>query len=279
MTVWAQAARAWMAHTRMQAVPHPVRQPSAAQRRLATATGAYVAGIVAAESLLIAVGPTASVLAHALILIALVHHWAFASPPEAPAALLILALLPLLRIFSLTMPLDGTQTLYQYALVGAPLLLAVGLVAAVLGSATISNRLRTWSWRRDGLVALGGLPLGGVAVLLLDPDAPVERATWTNLFAGALILLVFTGGLEELLFRGLLQTALVDIFGRAGVLVTALLFAAAYLGTRSPLAVAFAAILGVLFGWIVERTRALLGVALAHGLLNVVALLVWPTLF
>jgi CAAX protease family protein len=256
----------------------PVRQWPTAQRGAAATALAYAAAIVAAEALLAAFGPVPSVFAHALVLIALVNHWAFARTPGAPAALLVLALLPLLRILSVTMALDGLETLYQYALVGAPLLVAVVFVASIVRAAAVSERLRTWSWRREGPVALSGLPLGGIAFLLLGPNAPVERVTWANLLAGSLILLIFTGVLEELLFRGLLQTSLVELFGRGGILLTALLYAAAYLGTRSPLAIAFAAVLGVLFGWTVERTGSLLGVALAHGLLNVGALLVWPTL-
>lgn len=267
MTGRAQAASAGML-----VLTEPVR------RSPMTVALGYGAAIVVAEALLVSFGPVPSVLVHALVLIALVHHWAFVSPAGAPAALLALALLPLARILSVTMPVEGVPVLYQYAIVGAPLLLGVGFVASIVPAAEISERLRTWSWRREVPVALSGLPLGGAAFLLLEPEAPVERTTWANLLAGSLILLAFTGFLEELLFRGLLQTSLVELFGSSGILLSALLFAAAYLGTRSPVAVAFAAVLGVLFGWIVERTGSLLGVALAHGLLSVGALLVWPTL-
>ncbi|PYR87712.1 MAG: hypothetical protein DMF84_30945 [Acidobacteria bacterium] len=40
--------------------------------------------------------------------------------------------------------------------------------------------------------------------------------------------------------------------------------------------VPFAAVVGLAFGWVVERTASLVGVILAHALLAVGLILVWP---
>jgi membrane protease YdiL (CAAX protease family) len=260
--------------------PDWVREQTSAEREAIVAVLAYGTAIVAAETLLVAFGPVPSVTAHALILLVLINHWGVAGASGSKAALLALALLPLLRILSVTMPLDGVAALYQYELVGAPLGLAVAVVALVASppGAAAWLAVGSRSWRRELVVALSGLPLGAIAFALLDPPVPVERTTWPTLLAGAFILFVFTGLVEEVLFRGLLQGSLVELLGGSGILVTALLYAAMHLGTRSPLAVALALVVGLFFGWIVARTGSLLGVAGAHGLLNAGALLVWPAL-
>jgi CAAX protease family protein len=73
-----------------------------------------------------------------------------------------------------------------------------------------------------------------------------------------------------------LQEALTAVLGRAGVLWSTLVFVVAYLGVRPAAYVVFIGAVGLAFAWLVERTGSLLGVAVAHGLLNVGLIVVWP---
>jgi membrane protease YdiL (CAAX protease family) len=125
-------------------------------------------------------------------------------------------------------------------------------------------------------IALAGIPLGLVGYLAAAPEEIAGGAEPKRLVVGSLVLLVFVGFTEELLFRGLLQRVLRELFGRAGLPLAAGAYAFCYAGSLSWPYVAFAAATGLFFGSCVARTRGLVGVCVAHGLLAIGAVLVWP---
>jgi hypothetical protein len=90
--------------------------------------------------------------------------------------------------------------------------------------------------------------------------------------------LVFTGLLEEFIFRGLIQRSALENLGRRGLLYGAALFAVLHLGYRSALDVIFVFGVALFFGWVVVRTGSILGVTLSHGLTNVALYLFIPFL-
>jgi membrane protease YdiL (CAAX protease family) len=94
--------------------------------------------------------------------------------------------------------------------------------------------------------------------------------------AGLPVLLLFSGLTLELVFRGLVQRGLTEVLGRGGIIAASALFAATFLGTESAGYVVFMGLVGAVFGWSYHRTGSIVGVSLAHGLLNVGLLLVWP---
>ena len=95
----------------------------------------------------------------------------------------------------------------------------------------------------------------------------------------AFILAIFTGLLEEVVFRGLMQRAAGEVLGRWGMLYVAVLFAVLHFGYKSPLDVIFVLAVGIFFGWVVARTHSLLGVTISHSLTNIILFLVMPFLF
>jgi membrane protease YdiL (CAAX protease family) len=59
-------------------------------------------------------------------------------------------------------------------------------------------------------------------------------------------------------------------------MLSAILFMATYLGSLSTGYVLFMGLVGLFFGWSAARTDSIWGVALAHAILKVGLLLVWP---
>ncbi len=108
--------------------------------------------------------------------------------------------------------------------------------------------------------------------VLPDPSSP------STLLLVAPVVFATAGVLEEVVFRGLVQRALARHLGSAAVVVTAILFAAAYLPSRDPAALAVIAPVGLAFGWYVARSGRVAPVALSHGLMAAGALVVWPGL-
>jgi membrane protease YdiL (CAAX protease family) len=147
-----------------------------------------------------------------------------------------------------------------------------------LGTSWRALGLTLHGWPLQLVVGLSGLVSGAPEYQILRPDPLATRLSWQAIWQPALILLVCTGLLEEMIFRGLLQRSAGDVLGRWGIPYVALLFAVLHLGYESLVDVAFVLAVGLFLAWVVHRTRSLLGVTLAHGLTNVMLFLIMPFL-
>jgi membrane protease YdiL (CAAX protease family) len=95
----------------------------------------------------------------------------------------------------------------------------------------------------------------------------------------ALILLVSTGFIEELVFRGIMQRAASECLGEGlGSVYVAAIFAMMHMGHSSWPDIVFVFGVSLFFSWVVVRTRSVVGVTIAHGVTNIVLFLVLPTL-
>jgi membrane protease YdiL (CAAX protease family) len=190
----------------------------------------------------------------------------------------VLALVPVARLLSFTMPLGTVPPLYWHALVGAPLLPALALAARAYGFSSSSLGLRRGRLVAQLAIGASGVPLGMAAYAILRPAPVTSGLDWSHLLFGSLTLLVFAAFVEELLFRGLLQQAAVGAFGAAGAVLVNVVFAVTAIGSLSA---GYALFLGLVGGWFslaVGRSRCLWGAIGAHALAAVGLVLVWPAL-
>jgi membrane protease YdiL (CAAX protease family) len=245
----------------------------------------YLVLIATAEVLVAFVSPEAGALLDAALILMIINHFVLLfgkfAQPSTPAAdrrlisaLAVLALLPLLRFTSLVMPFTEFPENYWLALVGGPLLLAAGLAVRTLGLTPAEVGLRLRGWPLQIAIGAAGVPLGLVAFLLQNPDAPAGSTG--DLLVKAAILVVFVAFTEELIFRGLVQRTFDGILGLPGFVWSTCLFMLVYLGSRSPGEIAFAGVVGLLFGLCVQRTQSIVGVFVAHSVLLVGLVVVWP---
>jgi membrane protease YdiL (CAAX protease family) len=237
----------------------------------------YLAALVTAE-LVISLGSAALGLTlHILLMFTLLFRASFA-PLRERALLTALVLAPLIRIVSLALPLNGLPTTYWHVLISIPLFTACILWIRSLQLSRYQLGLRlSHGLRAQLLIGFLGYPLGGVEFLILRPTASTNASTTGAIVLLVAILLICTGFLEELIFRGILQAAALRLFGRSGLVYVSGVFAALHIGYLSLVDVVFVFGVGVLFGWLVLKTGSLLGVSIAHGMTNVLLLLVLPT--
>jgi membrane protease YdiL (CAAX protease family) len=246
---------------------------------------AYVTAVAAAQVVPALASPLSGAIMNAVLLVVLLEHrryffmqrhWPGAATMST--ALGGLALVPLLTLLSLAFALDRTSV-WSYALIGPPAVLAVVLAARTLAP---DRSLRDWAGGRalrQTAAAACGVPLGLAAFALLEPAPLAGSLSGATLIGAAAVVFVVAGAVEEAIFRGLLQPGLVGVLGTvAGIAAASLLFGAAYLRTGSAEAVAFFAVLGALAGAWVQRTGDLAGVAAAHGLLSAGLIVIWPAL-
>ena len=198
-------------------------------------------------------GADATAALYALGIVALARVVAIAAPlPHASGAvhLLVVALITAFALWRLAPPVDPP---IRDLVAWRPRAGEVGVLAACLGL---------------GVVLYGlGLPA------LVGPDANVGAV------APALVAVAIAAAVEEVLFRGVLQSLLERLLGRAGVLVATAFFAALYLSAGSPALVLAMALAGLVFAASVVRTRALGAAVAGHILLAGGAVVVWPALF
>jgi membrane protease YdiL (CAAX protease family) len=249
----------------------------------------YTALLASAEAVLAYYSAALGAALHAVLVGGLLFHYLAprTEPPDAnrwlapgSPVLPVLAQLSLLRLLSLVMPTPDVPIRYVYALVGVP-----GLLGALLAA-----RLVDVSWRDVGFVlrinrrqlaiAASGLLLGLVGYAIVRPSSPADADTWSSVALTAPFVIVFVGLLEEILFRGLLQRlATRDMGSPYAVGWSSVIYGVMYLGSGSALYTLFMAACGLLFGWWYARDGALWSVVIAHALLAVSLLLVFPLLF
>ncbi|MGC9335908.1 MAG: CPBP family intramembrane glutamic endopeptidase [Anaerolineae bacterium] len=247
-------------------------------RSLAILAIVFLAWATLAELLTTYTDPRLGLAAHCLLLGGLLVASTRTHGRSAWAFLVSLAFGPLIRILSLSLPLTHFPILYWYVITSVPLFAAIWVAGRSLGYSWRALGLNLRTWPLQLAISLTGLAFGAGEYYILRPEPLASALVWQEFWPAALILLVCTGLLEEMIFRGLLQRSAGDTLGRWAIPYVALLFAVLHLGYQSLVDVAFVLIVGLFFGWAVDRTRSLIGVTLAHGLTNIMLFLIMPFL-
>lgn len=228
----------------------------------------YLAAIAAAEGVTAFASPLLGVVVHILILLILIAHASLAGQHPARGIYLGLTLAPLIRILSLSMPLGTIPIIYWYAITALPLLAATFVSIRVLGYSRSEVGLTPGRLPLQVLIGLIGLPLGVVEYLILRPQPLADSFAFGALWLPFLILMIGTGFTEELIFRGVLQKAAVEKLRIGALVYVSLLFSVLHMGYYSAVELIFVFAVGLFFAWVAARSRSILGVTLAHGLLN-----------
>ena len=239
---------------------------------------AYLAALGVAEVLTTLIAPLVGMILHGLIFSALLSHAAFSIGKSGYRFLAVLALAPLVRLLSLALPLNQFPPIYQYLVIGIPLFLAAFLVGRATGlqGKLIGLRLPWRSLPLQLLIGITGILLGYIEYLILHPEPLVVAPRWELTWLPVMILLIFTGLLEEIIFRGMMQTSSLQYLGRWGIFYVAILYAIMHLGYWSLLNFLFVFAVAISFGIIVRKTGSIVGVSLSHGLTNVSLYLLFP---
>jgi len=266
---------------------HPDTRAEPAAVDAITALGAlgYLIVLAAAEVLTAFFEPRAGLLLHGFILLVLLLHTALAWKASWDhhrwersdyRLLLSLALAPLIRLLSLSLPLSSFPIVYWYFIISIPLFVATFFTMRVLnlGADEVGLNLRRLPVQ-IGIIFIGPL-LGYIEYMILQPRPLAPALTAAHIWLPALILLVSTGFAEELIFRGVMQRTAIDVLGRWGIPYISALFAILHVGYHSLVDVVFVFGVALLFGWIVKRTGSITGVSIAHGLTNIFLFLVMP---
>ena len=242
---------------------------------------ACLVAITLAEYLTAAVNPRLGLPLHGLLLIGLLLHGSNEQDARKRAFIWCVATAPLIRILSLTLPVNRLPLIFWFAVISLPVFAATFAAARAVGYSRRDIGL-VFRWRDlplgVGMLALGGV-LGIGEYLILRPTPLIGRLTPEELVVPALVLTICTGLEEELLFRGLLQRAASDVLGYwRGALFATLLFTALHIGYLSLLDLAYVFAAGGLFVLMSRATKSIIPATFCHAGVNLGLFLVWPHL-
>jgi len=270
-TIVSTAARAYPSIRRVRRRPLGQVDPSSV-----SLVGGIGACLVAAEVVTLAGGTAPGVLAHATVLLALIA--VSLRQPGGPAQQLTLtmALVPLIRMLSLTLPAAIVPIVYWYLEIGLAAFEGIFLTMRRLDLTPRDVGLRSAPIREVVSVGLAGAVLGIPAYLIVGRVDLGQGGGLVGLAVASAVVIVFVGFLEELLFRGLIQTAGTQLFSRGGVIVSVGATVLMYSASLNPRYVIFAALVATFFGLVARRSGSIAAPVAGHAALAWMQLVVLP---
>jgi membrane protease YdiL (CAAX protease family) len=189
-----------------------------------------------------------------------------------------LTLLLLLRIVNLAMPQFFTQTLMVYPLTYGIMYIAV---YTVIRNQNISDKELGLNSKRLHIYLPSALIIGAAAALIeysiLKPVPLIENTGLSNLILIAIVMFMFVGAIEELIFRSMLLTRLEKVFDPiTALLLSGTLFGIMHSGYGRVDEILFAGIFGFIIGYIFQKTRSFPFIMVIHGTANVLLFGILP---
>ncbi|WP_052376203.1 CPBP family glutamic-type intramembrane protease [Methanobacterium arcticum] len=217
------------------------------------------------------------IILHVILISSLVINSTLTKSVKFSYLLQAMILLPLIRIMSLSIPVMELEPLYWLALMSVPVLAAVWML---MQGQCLSRKIVGLNSRNlilQLLVGLTGLGFGFVEYLILQPTALISNLSPVNVIFAGSIVIISTGLLEELVFRGIIQRNAENIMGKVwGIIFTSLLFVGFNISWNSPMDLLFIFGVSIFYGYIFQKTRSILGISVSHGICNVVLFIILP---
>jgi LysM repeat protein len=238
--------------------------------------GVYLLAITAAE-VVVAVGDVRVGLGmHFGIMIALMMHATLGAISDRPLCIALI-LVPLARLVSFMVPISVDQPIFWFAMTSLPWFGAALLVSRAVGFSRWQVGIQIKHVPLQLGIAALGIPLGIAEYMVFEHLPGIWPSTW-GVVVIAVVVLLFSGVVLELVFRGLLQSAAVMCLGPAGILFVAAIFAILHIPALSLTSVLLGLAEGLAMGWIAGSSRSIVGVGLGRGLANVLVVIVLPAL-
>ena len=221
---------------------------------------------------------------HGVIMFILFGHAAFLYPKDKKSSYLFMAisLVPLIRIISLYAPLSEFYFLQWFPIVAIPLFFGSVLLILFqhLNEQDIGFVLKLRQVPLQLAICFTGIPFGYIEYFILKPNPLIVELSFRSLIAPIMIMLVCTGFVEELVFRGIIQHNAIGYFNPGlGIFFTTVLFAVMHIGNLSLLDVVFVFLIGYFYAYSLRLTGSIIGVSISHGLTNIVSFLIMPLLW
>lgn len=200
-------------------------------------------------------------------------------PPEVTDCSQALALLPIYILLTASLPWFFVS---RQIILPAVYLVVIGICVWYiyfkhLPLAAVGLRTTEKMWRKIVLGFLMSFPLGAIEFFILGMQREAPTLQIPYLVRDTVYMMAFVALGEEVLFRGIVQNSLKNVFGeRWGLLLAAAIFGTMHLGWHSGWEVLFTFSVGLLLGWLYWRTKSLAMPIVIHGVANTILVSVMP---
>lgn len=218
---------------------------------------------------------------HAAIILLLIILSSYVQEKRASMFLGSLALLPALRVLAVSVPLITFLTpLYMYMLLYLPLLLLSYLFIRSYKMRVKDVGITIRKYKPQILIGLTGIIFGVMEYFILaEQIAPSGVTNLSVIISQSLIMLVFVGFTEELIFRGILLSSMVKIFSEnRSIVFTSILFMVMHMGWHSQPDLLFTFAVSLFYSYVFIKTRSIVGITVSHGLTNILEFIIIPLL-
>lgn len=235
----------------------------------------YLFAFIVIEVISYYVSFTSGIILNFTILFILIINSTTATIESQSGLLLALGLVPLIRIASLVVPVAEISHVFWYLVISIPVFAGIYNVMHRLNLSFCDVGFNGKKKLVQLLVAATGIGLSVINYIILKPDSLVIESSIHLILLPALILIIVTGFVEELAFRGVMQRIARSV-GSWGWIYIAMVYAVSQIGYGIALHVLFTFIVGLFYGWVVKKTGSIIGVSISHGLINVGMYLILP---
>ena len=182
-----------------------------------------------------------------------------------------LILLPVLRLVNLSMPIFFEANIYSFVFMYLPMTIPITIVSVYQ---EIPKEGKMDLLRKMGLYLpfslLAGLIFAEAEYLIVQTRPLIPDLSFFNLLQLTIIMIFIVGLIEELIFRGIIQTRLEEFLGPAGgVLLASLLFGVMHSSYGTFYEIVYTFLAGGILGYFFYRTKSLPLVVMIHGFINI----------
>lgn len=182
-----------------------------------------------------------------------------------------LVLLPILRLVNLSMPVYFEANLYTLVFTYLPMTIPITIIALhqeIPGQGKMDLLKKMGVYLPFSLLA--GLIFAEAEYLIVQTKPLIPDLSPVNLLQLTIIMIFVVSLIEEVIFRGVIQTRLEEFLGPlGGVLLASLLFGVMHSGYGTFYEIAYTFLVGGILGYFFYRTRSLPLIVMVHGFINI----------
>ena len=229
--------------------------------------------IMFAELLLLVGQDYLSIWMHVGIILCLPFACVYFHNKELTMVFQALMLLSLLRLVNISMPVFFETTLYVFIFIYAPLIIPIYIVLTAQNfqfSFRISDEIKKDRVKYSFIAVIVALAIAQGEYSIIEAGYLIPDLSFMSLLQLSIVMIIFVGLIEEIIFRYILQTRLEQTLGIwPALLIASALFGVMHSGYGTIYEVLMTTIAGLAIGYIYIRTRSLYLITMIHGLTNV----------
>jgi len=246
---------------------------------------AYILFLWIAELSITYYSTVLGIVIHLILMFFLIYYSSIVENKEKSNFLQVLALPSLLRIISTSIPLIvlSDVAVIQFFIIYIPLLVAAFLLMRSQNLTMQDVGFTTKKIYLQLIIGATGLSFGLIEFLILmEWIHPIETTNFAEILIYAVILMIFTGLTEELIFRGILLSRIDVFFGTDkriySIIFVSVVFMLLHTGWKSITNLIFVFLIAVFYGIMFLKTKSIVGISVSHGITNIMLFVILPVI-